>query len=111
MMNHNEWLDVPYDVDPEYVHVSELEELEENIEQAREFLVEAFKGLYGDKSLDHMERALEEVCAYLRVPFPKQELKVTKENESPMYYENPYFQIGAIMSKGQARVLNRTKHE
>lgn len=93
-MNHNEC----WDEDPtsEYVHISELE----NFEQAKEFISEVVEGLYGEKSLDHMERALEEACAYLDIPFPDKELTITKKN--------PYFQFGVALSTCQARILSTT---
>lgn len=100
-MNHNEYHNEYWGVDfgSEYVHVSELED----IECAREFLADVVEGLYGDTSLDQMERALEEACAYLKVPFPKKELTITKKN--------PYFNFGVALSKHQSRVLSRTKGE
>ena len=82
----------------EYVHASELED----VEQAKEFLADVVEGLYGTKSLAHMERALEEACAYLKVPFPNKELTIQKKN--------PYFDFGVALSKNQARVLSRTQH-
>lgn len=100
-MDHNEYWGV--DFGSEYIHVSELEDIEENIEQAKEFLTDVVEGLYGNKSLDQMERSLEEACAYLKVPFPKRELTITKKN--------PYFQCGVALSKHQAKVLYRTKGE
>ena len=82
----------------EYVHVSELED----VEQAKDFLADVVEGLYGDKPLDQMERSLEEACAYLKVPFPNKELTITKKN--------PYFKFGVAISKHQATVLSRTQH-
>jgi len=108
MQYHEAWVDEPYDVESEYVHVSELEELETKIEYAKDFLSEALEGLYGEKSLDQMERALEEVCAYLDVPFPIQELKVTKTKP---HLSNPYFKFGALLSQKQAQVVSRTQHQ
>ncbi len=93
-MDLNEyWVEEPTN---EYVHVSELED----VECAKEFLAEVVEGLYGDKPLDQMERSLEEACAYLKVPFPKKELTITKKN--------PYFKFGVALSKHQAGVLPRT---
>lgn len=80
-------------------HVSEIE----NIENAREFISEALDCLYGSKSLDHLEFALQEACAYLEIPYPKGELKIEKKNL--------YFEIGVAMSRHQAQVLNRTTGE
>ena len=96
-MNQEEYCD--YDIESEYVHVSELED----VEHAKEFLADVVEGLYGEKSLDQMERSLEEACAYLKVPFPNKELTITKKN--------PYFQFGVALSKHQARVLSRTTGE
>ncbi len=96
-MDHNEYWGV--DFGSEYIHISELED----IECAKEFLAEVVEGLYGDKPLDQMERSLEEACAYLKVPFPNKELTITKKN--------PYFQFGVALSKHQARVLSRTTGE
>lgn len=96
MNNHEYWVEDPTS---ECVHVSELED----VEQAREFISEVVEGLYGEKSLDHMERALEEACAYLDIPFPNKELTITKKN--------PYFQFGVDLSTHQARVISRTTGE
>ena len=96
-MDHNEYWG--RDLGSEYVHVSELE----HVEEAKEFLADVVEGLYGDKSLDQMERSLEEACAYLKVPFPNKELTITKNN--------PYFQVGVALSKHQAKVLSRTTGE
>lgn len=106
MQHHEAWLDEPYLVDSEYVHVSEVEELEEKIKWAKDFLKEALEGLYGEKSLDHAEHALEEVCSYLDVPFPGTEIKVTKQKP---HLSNPYFQFGTLLSHKQAQVINRTQ--
>lgn len=89
-----------YNVDPEYVHVSELEQVEE----AKGFISEALDCLYGNKPLDHLEFALEEACSYLDIPFPKGKLKIEKPS-------NPYFEFGVAMSKHQARILSRHKTE
>lgn len=88
-----------YDEDLEYVHVSELED----VEYAKEFLSDVVEGLYGEMSLEQMERSLEEACAYLDVPFPNKELTITKKN--------PYFEFGVALSKNQAQILSRTKGE
>jgi len=98
MKNHDEWIETYYDLDPEFVHVSELED----VEQAKDFLSDVVEGLYGDTSLEQMERSLEEACAYLKVPFPKKELTITKKN--------PYFEFGVALSRHQAQVVSRTQH-
>jgi len=97
-MNHEEyfWGD---ESQGKYVHVSELDKYED----AKGFLIDVLDSLYGNKSLDDMERALEEACAHMEIPFPKGNLKVNKNN--------PYFQLGAAMSRTQARVLSRKKME
>ena len=88
-----------YEPESEYVDVSELED----VECAKEFLADVVEGLYGNKPLDQMERALEEACAYLKVPFPNKELTIKKKN--------PYFDFGVAISKHQAHVLTRTTGE
>lgn len=87
---HNEYWGV--DFGSEYLHVSELED----IECAKEFLSDVVEGLYGKNSLDQMERSLEEACAYLKIPFPNKELTITKKN--------PYFQVGVALSKHHSQV-------
>lgn len=96
-MNLNEQWD--YEPESEYLHVSDIED----VECAKEFLSDVVEGLYGDKTLDQMEHSLEEVCAYLKVPFPNKELTITKKN--------PYFKFGVGLSKHQARILYRTTPE
>ena len=93
-MNYDEY----WGYNPEE-NISEVTEVED-VENAREFLEQAVNGLYGDASLEQIERSLEEACAYLKVPFPNKELTITKKN--------PYFQFGVALSKHQARVLSRT---
>ena len=88
MINNQDWFDAPYSVDSEYIHA-----VEDTLESAREWLIEVLQGLYGDKSLDYMEHALEEVCSYLNVPFPKKEMQITEKN--------PYFVLGVRLSKNQ----------
>ena len=96
-MNQEEYWD--YEPESEYVHVSELED----VECAKEFLSDVVEALYGKTSLDQMERSLEEACAYLKIPFTNRDLTITKKN--------PYFQFGIALSKHQAKVLCRTTGE
>lgn len=96
-MNLNE--EMAYEADSEYVHVSELE----YIDRAKDFLKDVVEGLYGDKSLAQVERSLEEVCSYLKVPFPNRELTITKKN--------PYFHFGLDLSRIQTEMLCRTTGE
>lgn len=94
-----------YELESEYSHVSELQD----VECAKEFISDVLEALYGDSSLDQMENSLEEACACLKVPFPTTELKITKSNP---YFEtnNPYFQVGLAISKHQAQlILNKRR--
>ena len=73
-----------YEPESEYTHVSEIEA----VEQAKEFLADVVEGLYGDKPLDQI---------------PNKKLTITKKN--------PYFQLGAALSRFQGEVLLRTTGE
>ena len=100
-MKHHEYWDASLDEvsEQEYIHPSELED----VECAKDFISQAVQGLYGNGSLEQIERSLEEACAYLKIPFPNKELTITKKN--------PYFEFGVSLSKGQARVLSRNTVE
>lgn len=92
------WTDVPFDdALTEFVHVSELEDLD----NAKDYMKDVLDGLYGEKSLDEMERALEEVCFHLDVDFPHKLLKVQKKS--------PYFELGAALSRAQAKKMSSQK--
>lgn len=93
-----------YDWEGYNSHVDELEQVEE----AKGFISEALDCLYGNKSLEHLEFALENACAYLDIPFPKEDLKVQKVNYAAPHAKD-YFDFGASLARGQAVILNRTQ--